>query len=308
MQPSLPNQFISNAHLFLLSRFLTPRETTYADGSHWDAALGETASHAIFQFINDGLIEPTSLKEKLERQHTVVDLKALLKQRNLKTSGNKESLIDRLVEVDRLTMESTVYHIKIYSCTPIGREIAENFLYEKLKIEAHAVNSSRDLLLLGNFKGALDTCSSFQLNEIHFLPFVPPSEAFFRLLLVARPRILLELSSTDWASLRIATMLSMFWGGDFSDWLPANFIGLDRFDKNTICRMLFFNACYLEDLEEFRDENCRHLTIEHADELTCNECKRICGKSYTLEDVPELPFEGCTCRMGCRCKAFAITS
>ena len=34
---------------------------------------------------------------------------------------------------------------------------------------------------------------------------------------------------------------------------------------------------------------------------SCDACQQVSGKEFTLDDVLELPYKGCTSEKGCRC-------
>ena len=44
-----------------------------------------------------------------------------------------------------------------------------------------------------------------------------------------------------------------------------------------------------------------------ATQDSCDACKKISGKRFSLDQVLELPYEHCTHEMGCRCTLLPIT-
>ncbi len=48
--------------------------------------------------------------------------------------------------------------------------------------------------------------------------------------------------------------------------------------------------------------------FNNDDQLVCDACRQIQGYHYNLDEVPELPYEECTCENGCRCWAYWATA
>ena len=45
-----------------------------------------------------------------------------------------------------------------------------------------------------------------------------------------------------------------------------------------------------------------HIACCHSG--SCEACESLDGRTYTLAKMPELPYEHCTCALGCRCLYF----
>lgn len=86
----------SAPHAALLSKFRSPRDPGYFDKDYGMPSLREPAPTAVERFIQQGYPRPSPVEEKLEALR-VPELKAALKRCQLKVSGRKSELIERLV-------------------------------------------------------------------------------------------------------------------------------------------------------------------------------------------------------------------
>lgn len=127
----------------------------------------------------------------------------------------------------------------------------------------------------------------------------------------SRPKILSGMPESDWEPLHIASALSHLLHGRCStQWLPEWFVGLSKFDASTTLRMMQFHFMFLQRVNEMRS-----LGITHGEILgcgvkggTCNACLKIDGIVKKLDDLPELPYEKCTCtQTGCRCTVVSVS-
>jgi hypothetical protein len=39
---------------------------------------------------------------------------------------------------------------------------------------------------------------------------------------------------------------------------------------------------------------------------SCGACQQLDGKRFALDKLPEMPYEKCTCEVGCRCLLTAV--
>ena len=86
----------------MLSEFSIPRnrERIIRD-PRWAAALRAEPLKVIDKLCAQGLLAEADLGVRLREKCKVPDLKRLLRERRLPVSGNKQALIDRLIEADR---------------------------------------------------------------------------------------------------------------------------------------------------------------------------------------------------------------
>lgn len=300
----------SEPHLLLLSRFLVARNPEDAAPPYWEGVLGEQPGIAVDRFIKLGLLVPSPVRSKLELTFNVVDLKPLLQARGLPVSGKKAQLIDRLLAADPEGMASIVAHLKRVECSAEARAIAEKHLETKKAEKAEAVAKSLALLRSRNFREASLAVSSYEARQvfsrglgIDWSRHDPAADVqFVETLTKARPNILRGVIEQDWEHLWIAAAMLYLWGTSRAkEWLPAEFVGLERFDHETAIRMLKFHAGHERDMAQFRKMGIKRATVKGCGDASCEACRKITGKLMPLADIPELPYAACTHEMGCRC-------
>ena len=112
----------------------------------------------------------------------------------------------------------------------------------------------------------------------------------------------------------MAAGMIQLWGvADANRWLPTDFETGIHLDANVAARMFCFYAINLGRSEEYEDSELdgfvTGVEISSIDDgRHCVECSQINGKTYSLGQVPELPFPKCTSEIGCRCMAIPITA
>ena len=119
------------------------------------------------------------------------------------------------------------------------------------------------------------------------------------------PSILSALTSEALAHLRIAAAMLLLTGQSRAKrWLPNGLeLGI-KMNNEAAARMLLFHAGHQRKLRQSRAHGFRTAEVCGAkDSRHCAACREIDGKSYRLDDLPELPYPRCTCEDGCRCTA-----
>ena len=113
------------AYMLLLNAFLKPTSPEELDSAvPWEQVLGRSPIEIIEQYVSLGLLEYAGqglpLAAKLRRLSNE-DLKEMLKERGLRSSGRKTRLIARLVDADEQGVAQAMDRIKILLCTEAGR-------------------------------------------------------------------------------------------------------------------------------------------------------------------------------------------
>jgi glycosyltransferase involved in cell wall biosynthesis len=118
------------SHVFFLSTFLVPRtseDLPTLSADEWRLCLGADAMQVTRDFVELGLLEESSLYYQLDYHHTVVELRELLRERDLSTSGTKRILIQRLLEVDYEGMRKQTLEPKLLACSGKGVEHVRDY-------------------------------------------------------------------------------------------------------------------------------------------------------------------------------------
>ena len=302
----------SSAHLLLLSKFRkgdSPRR--YRGTEYWAAALKEEPTKAITRFVRDGMLEPGGLRECMDYQFKVPDLKSMLKVRGLKVSGRKEDLIHRLIDNDAEAMTEATKGLDLYRCTMAGMQLAENYLErERVKREATECEVLK-LITEGQFSKAVRLVAQYEAAQVFARGLgidwsnydgtsdVESLKAIFN----ATPAILKGIEEDCLRQLRPVAAMMLLWGtGTPRYWLPEGFGTGIHLDGAAVCGMLVFHAHYLGNMKECKKAGMKTVEVSGAnDGATCSECRKINGKRYRLANMPELPYAKCTCKSGCRC-------
>src|ERR1700728_760731 len=239
----------SEIHLMLLARFLD-RASADSAPEYWESALGEAPGLAVKRFLQSGLLVPTSLATTVAYCNTVAILKKLLKERQLKVSGKKQELAERLVDADSESMSRLHVHRQVVACSPEARNHVIRYLESKRQEYDRAIQDSLAALRVREFEKASHTIRAFQSKQLRLSPPNPiaiegppmttaTDVAMLDTIFTARPKILRELPANDWEPFRIVAALSGLLGGQVSlEWFPLEFVGIRRLRQFTALRMM----------------------------------------------------------------------
>lgn len=304
----------SEINLILLSRFLEPRRADSVP-TYWESALGKPPQVAVKRFIENRFLLPASLHATIEFCNTVADLKKLLKERGLKISGKKQELVERLVVADEIGMSKLHATKTVIECSPEIRPRVLQYVANKEREFDDAIAEALVALRTNDFEKASRTIGAYESKQLHLSPPnplaipEPPRETTADVetleeIFTLRPKILSELAESEWEPLHVVVALSHLLHGRLSlEWLPAGFVGVSKFDVATTVRMMQFHIIYLRNLKEMRALGITQGSIlcGAPNAGSCDACMKIADKIGNLDSLPELPYEKCTCYLGCRC-------
>jgi hypothetical protein len=274
-------------------------------------ALREPVPDAVRRFVEEGFLRLSPVEEKLEALR-VSELKAALKERQLKVSGRKEELIERLVTQAPPDAKALAAKLPTtYGLTDAAREHVEKYLKWDAERTATAIAEVKGALERGDIDSALRAHAAF----VELDAWADPTEAyparehaeFLRAVAVSRPGILRSIPDAQLPQLRMATALTHLFGRDARDALPVGFAAASHLDDETAARMMsFYVSREGERKRHARSDYSRVKISTCDDERTCAACKRLAKRTYARADVPELPFPACTSPIGCRCLALPV--
>lgn len=302
----------SPAHLLLLSKFRNgDSPERYHDAEYWETVLKERTAKVFERFFEEGVLEPAGLQELMDYKFKASDLKLMLKERGLKVSGRKEELIQRLVENDAQSMRDATKGLVLYRCTKEGMQLAENYLEgEKAKRDT-AERDVLDLLARKDFSNAVRVVAQYEASQVFPRGLgidwknydVESGAESLKSIFERAPGILKGVEEKQLDELRRAAAMMELWGTNTARrWLPDDFETGIRLDGDAASRMLVFHATHLRNMQGYKVAAVKIVEVLGVDDgNTCSECRKISGKKYKLETVPELPYAKCTCELGCRC-------
>ncbi|MBR2536431.1 MAG: hypothetical protein IKE66_10210 [Hyphomicrobium sp.] len=79
-----------------------------------------------------------------------------------------------------------------------------------------------------------------------------------------------------------------------------------RHANDVTVRMTVFAANHQRRLQQFRETDVKKARVRGITENSCASCRAINGRVYDLRSLPMLPYEKCSCDMGCRCTVAAV--
>jgi len=306
----------SAPHLLLLSKFRhgdSPEH--YERAEHWESVLKESSQKAIQGFVKDGTLEPAELPELVDFKFKVAELKNMLKERQLQVSGRKADLIDRLIENDREGMVEATKGLRILKCSEEGEKLANDYLNQEKEKREKAEKEVLNLLGKRSFSKAVKVVAEFEASQvfprgfgIDWSSYSGESDVEDLNTIFGRiPGILKGLDEDRLERLRFAAAMMHLWGTNkASPWLSDDFETGIYLERDAAARMLVFHASHLRNIKQYKEAGVKTVEILGVDDAnTCPACKKISGKKYRIDKVPELPNPDCTCEIGCRCTTVA---
>lgn len=305
----------SEAHILLLSRFLAPQEVNNLLENHWEGVLKEHPKTAIDRFFDQGLLVPGSLAAKLSCLFKATEIKDLLRRRGLPVSGPKDQGIARLVAADPEGIKALVDHLAILECSQEARYIVTHYVSAQKAKHQASEKQSFDQLQRRDLRAASLTVARFEAGRvfprgvgIHWTDYDPTQDiATLKTIFEERPKIVASLAEDRWEPFRVAAGMMLLWGTNrASQWLPAEITTGLKLNSDTVARMILFHANHQIKMGEYRRSGVVKSVKIVGSQRSCPACRKIAGKLYPLDKVPELPYPNCTCELGCRCDAVPV--
>jgi len=305
----------SQPRLLLLSKFLAPADAANFDKDYWAAALGEPARSAIEALQADGLLEPAPLVDALASCHRAPELKELARARGLKVSGTKSELSQRLATADADGMTRLLDGRWFLACSARGRTVAGEWVERTALARSAAENQVLGLVRGLRFDRAAKTVAQFEAGQVFPRGLgidwsqgddpagnVAELEAIFG----GVPKILSRASPGELEALRVAAAASLLWGdANEARWLPEGFATATGLEPDVAVRMFICYASHKRNVERMRGVVRTVKVSTVSDHATCDACRKLNGRTFTLAQVPELPHAACTSATGCRCLVVA---
>lgn len=305
--PNLPPNFKwqeSSPHLDLLDKFAKPRDVNQV--ITWQfvrQTIGEDTESAIDRFIRDGVLIPSTIEETLGCIFQVAQLKKLLQERNLKLTGSKGELVERLVLSDRSGMEKIAQKGRVMKCSPMALELLAEHEKKKQFALDTAKKQSFNALKSNDPKNAYKIYATYQKTYVTPI-FESNSYQVEELMnvLKSQPKILSAVSRENLMLLKAIAGMHLLWRDESLESLSSsnNLSGLrnDRIAVNYILA----HARIRESIERDK-EYAKQVKIEFdsGDIDSCELCQALNGKVFDIDKVPELPMIGCTSDTGCKC-------
>ncbi len=279
----------------LLERFLQPRALERAVRGWPD----ELATPAVRLLVSQGHIAEASPAESFAVLCTVPKLQGLLRTHSLHVSGNKDTLVRRLLDAGVAPPASR----PVYACTSAGRKLA---LARQVEREAALQAAASEALALLQAHRVADASRvvrqvrerwpAFDDVAAHFNPLAinvdTASDGVVEAALVATPGILGSVSPEDLQRLRLAVAIwHLGLPQPGMDMALAGYTGSGRFEARRACHLLLFFAINSARVRRAAGLGCRKAVVSFV--TPCPSCAALDGKTYRIGALPELPNPGC---------------
>jgi hypothetical protein len=282
---------------------------------YWTDAVGGRAEKEVKKMIQDGLVEPCPLNIRLDHLYTVARLKPLLKERGLAVSGRKADLIERLVEIDPVALDTLTAKAGLHQCTPAGRKIAERFEIYLSNERTDAEREVLDHIVQRDFRAASERMARFEAVqvfprglEIDWARYEPSSDVEeLKALFGGVPKLLDGLAPELLEPFRLCAAMMLLWGENSAQrWFDETPETGLRLEAQACILMLAAFAQHERTMASYRKAKIGKVEILGGDdEYSCPRCRALGGKVFRLSKTPELPYPRCSCELGCRCTTIA---
>ncbi|MCG3142237.1 MAG: hypothetical protein HDKAJFGB_03645 [Anaerolineae bacterium] len=299
----------SSPYLDLLEKFTKPRDVNQV--VTWQfvrQTIGEDTEFAIDRFIRDGALIPSTIEETLECIFQVAQLKKLLQERNLKLSGSKSELVERLVLSDRSGMEKIARKGRVMKCSATALELLSEHEQKKQLALDSAKKQSFNALKSNDPKNAYKIYANYQ--KAYVTPaFESNSYQVEELMniLKSQPKILSAVSRENLMLLKAIAGMQLLWRDEALESLSSsNSLSGLKNDRIAI-NYILAHTRITESIERHK-EYAKQVKIEFdsGDIDSCELCQALNGKVFDIDKVPELPMIGCTSDTGCKCHIDSI--
>lgn len=312
----MSDKTLNREEVFLLSKFQKFQEPREFKTEFWQSVIKKSINKIIDNFLENGFLEKADLQTVLAHKCKMDELKRRLKNKNLKTSGKKENLIERLLDCAHNELQKEYATVNLYRCSEVGMTLVNQFIEGENRRREESEHIVINELKERNFVKAIREVVKFEASEI-----IPRGMGIdwknYNLeqidvetltnIFKSKPKILSDVDDDKLEALRIGASMMHLYGAVAADkWFPTNLETKSRFDNNTAARMLLFHTEFLREKNDINNSiksgiaTIKQIAIIASND-SCEECKAMANKKYTLNNIPELPYEKCSCDLGCRC-------
>jgi hypothetical protein len=265
---------------------------------NWSKTLGRSYKNVIDEFFSKGLIMEAGVKEKLTGMLRVQDLKQLLKEHGLVSSGNKEELLKRFVEAlpeEAKKIADTMVG-DFLMCTVDGRKTVASRITRKANREDSIEQEIRLLLRRGN----IDQAAEVVINQRQSFHYAPRDDNWIikDIKMVMDIKEVPGLTPEEVEEARINWAIERLWRGDSRGMFYSQIPSFQKYAR--FVSVIIQKKESQETLQGYRENECITGVEIMCNDDSCRKCKAAAGE-YLLKEAPLLPIDGCTNEDGCRC-------
>ena len=298
---------LAKAELEFLIKFKNGFDLAEIRQEDWNQVLPNKIPLELSELINDGLIHDANLNQKISYSCTIAVIKELLSKNGQKVGGNKAELVERASAFINDPLIKKIQKRMIFVLTEIGNKKLIEYLEIKKIERDEAENKVMQYLESKDYYSASKTMTEYEAKQvfqrgmgINWNKHDPKTDVAPLKAMFSEPSKLLKgIPKNSLKYIQIAGAMMYLWGtGDGLKWLPDE---LKTECNGTAARMVCFRGYSTRNIEGYKEGNVvKEVQILSRDD-SCDECKKMAEKTYTLLNAPELPHENCTHPTGCRC-------
>jgi hypothetical protein len=211
--------------------------------NRWRQVLKEEINTAINRFLVEGVLIQADLGTKLNCKLNTNELKKMLKERSLSSSGKKGDMIQRLINNDPEGMSKAIEELTVLKCSDRGINIVNQYLANEADLKQKTEEKVFNHLTASSFKEAAKTVGDYESNRVF-------------------PRGI----GVDWKNYESSTAVRMliFYASN-----KVNLINFKKIDVKYVtilisqdscnsCKSLKENKYCIEEAPELPHKNCTH--------------------------------------------------
>lgn len=285
---------------------------------YFNGVLQENIHNTCNKFLRMNLIYEENLIEKLVNSYKVSELKSFLRDRSQKISGLKYELASLVANFPNDEFVQKINKETIYTLTEKGKEITHEYLDFKNNEKQNCENQVMSYLSKKDFKSACLEIANFETNQVfsrginvNWNSYNPSRDIEILSSIYSEvPKIIHNLDKSLLSVFQNAAAMMHLWGVNKAwKWVPPNIKTNLQLENDTIARMFLFNAISKKELAEIYQLRSIVKVIRIVGDVnSCENCRKLREKEYTFDNIPALPYEHCSCQMGCRCSYSAAIS
>lgn len=285
----------------------------------WEDKLAEDPTNTIERLLKMGLLQQARPEHQLKALN-LKELRWALRQNQLKVSGKKAELVERVLESGAALDEFIPKSGSLLVLSETGQRLHE----EAKSNEAEAKDRLRKDLIQAiknkNYDEACDRLCSYEVSQffqrginIDWRAAEAPLKREVKAIFTANPGLHRKRWGGVSDEVRILAAMSHLTGKE----MPKHFVstiapGEDWHDLQIQARMLQFAISHRANKKRYKKMEAdfeREVVVQILPILdqrtTCSACKSSGRLRYSPSTMPELPHTDCKCEEGCRCTSIA---
>jgi hypothetical protein len=265
----------------------------------WSEALGRSPKAVIKEFLSKGLIMHAGVKEKLGAMYSAEDIKHFLTTQGLSTSGSKAQLLSRYVEArpEEAGKKASTMVGDFLLCTPEGRKEVRKHGNRTVYEEDSARLEMKHLLTRKKIDQAAEVVNVY-MDSVQRLR-RDNTWAKDDVKMIMEINDVPGLTRAEVEEARLYAAIDLLWDGKMKSLYYTPIPSFHQFAL--FASIVIGKKRSREELQRYSEQEFVNKVEIMCLDDSCQKCKAVAGRRYTLKNAPLLPVDGCTHENGCRC-------